>query len=216
MTNGLTTVAYMGYEPSGDLAFYKGNLICQTLHENGQVYTIKAYNPETGTLKDLFCDLNPLNFYGMASVSNDCGDETIYATNDMGNFFIVDFDNQTYSQQSIQFPADEISFWLACTNEYLGSLCTVQDLEDLQCTLLLNTNSKKDIVIYPNPAKDVIYFKNYEQIGEITIWDLTGKQIKSINKASISEIDISNLAAGIYVLKIKEGENYSIRKIIKQ
>ncbi|MFP9098771.1 T9SS type A sorting domain-containing protein [Flavobacterium sp. RHBU_24] len=216
LTNTLTTVAYMGYDPSGDLAFYKGNLICQTLHENGQVYTIKAYNPETGTLKDLFCDVNPLNFFGMVSVFNDCGDETVYASNDMGNFFIVDFDNQTYNQQPIQFPDDEIPYGLASTNEYLGSDCTPQDLEDLECALAVNSNKISDVIVYPNPAAGVLHFKNYQQVKSVTVYDVTGKQVKAINKSVVSGIDINDLAAGLYVLKIGDGENYSIRKIVKE
>lgn len=61
-------------------------------------------------------------------------------------------------------------------------------------------------IVYPNPAKDKLTFRIAENFtnSEITINDLSGKQIQTIaNVSSIENIDISSFSNGIYVFTIK-------------
>lgn len=67
------------------------------------------------------------------------------------------------------------------------------------------------ILVYPNPAEHFLFVSNSQQIRYLEIYDLSGKYI-SKKKAS-SQIDISNLGSGFYILKciLKDGNTYSFR-----
>ncbi len=79
----------------------------------------------------------------------------------------------------------------------------------------LNTNEtvlENELIIYPNPVKNILYFKN-KQIKEVTVYNILGKKILKENK---NTIDFSNLNNGIYIVKILTNENKIItKKIIK-
>jgi hypothetical protein len=216
LTHEIINVGYVGFETPGDLTFYKGNLIFQTYNDSGSIYMVKAYNLETGNLTDIMCQSFYFQLWGLTTIYDTCDSGTILASNPATELMDLDFDLQTFPTLPLQFPESEQIFGLATSNEYLGSLCTSQDLGDLNCELSIAENTANEPIVYPNPVADILHFKNYEQIKSLIIYDVTGKQVKATDKPSVSGIDISNLAAGVYVLKIETGENYSIRKIIKQ
>ena len=76
----------------------------------------------------------------------------------------------------------------------------------------------KQILVYPNPAKDNVnfVFGLYQNL-EISIYNLMGEIILSDKYKSSATIDISNLPTGTYIYKIT-GENgfYEEGKLVKQ
>lgn len=77
-----------------------------------------------------------------------------------------------------------------------------------------NNLSKNDVKIYPNPAKDFINIKSQKDINSIEIIEQSGKRI--IESKDL-EINVSQLAKGVYILKIKfSNGSSSIQKLIKQ
>jgi len=73
---------------------------------------------------------------------------------------------------------------------------------------------KKDVKIYPNPAKDFINITSKQQINSVEILDQSGKRISESKEL---KINVSNLSKGIYILKIKfSNGSSSIQKLIKQ
>jgi len=74
--------------------------------------------------------------------------------------------------------------------------------------------SKKEITLYPNPVKDILYFSN--EVSDIKISDLSGRVIKQIYTKEKS-INIEDLASGVYIITGKtEGVKTITKKIIKQ
>jgi hypothetical protein len=75
------------------------------------------------------------------------------------------------------------------------------------------------INIYPNPASNKIFIeqKQFQQC-DIILQDLLGRQLlsKKITDTRKSEIDISNLNNGIYLLTISSKQNQSTKKIVVQ
>lgn len=69
------------------------------------------------------------------------------------------------------------------------------------------------ISFYPNPAFDIVHITSEEKIA-VKVFDLNGKQI--IDKNIQHELDISELAPGIYILEIIAGKNILREKLIKQ
>ncbi|WP_336732253.1 T9SS type A sorting domain-containing protein [Chryseobacterium sp. VD8] len=87
-------------------------------------------------------------------------------------------------------------------------------------TALLATNEaaaqSKKVVLYPNPAKETVNFKNADKIKNIDVFESTGRKVKTI-KADGKEVNIFDLKSGNYYLEIalKDGTT-SFEKLIKE
>ena len=70
---------------------------------------------------------------------------------------------------------------------------------------------------YPQPATDKLYFNSSELITSVKLFNILGKQVLSF-KIQESSIAISNLAEGLYLVKIrtKKGEEKIQKLIIKR
>ncbi len=74
------------------------------------------------------------------------------------------------------------------------------------------------ISVYPNPVNNTLFIKspNKNNFASLEIFSITGKRIlHSVLKKNVMEFDVSNLAPGIYLVKISSKENNSVIKIIK-
>ncbi|EJL72584.1 T9SS type A sorting domain-containing protein [Chryseobacterium populi] len=72
------------------------------------------------------------------------------------------------------------------------------------------------IVLYPNPAKETVSFKNADKIKSVEIYESTGRKAMSV-KPNGDTISISDLKPGSYYLEIalKDG-SVSYEKLIKE
>jgi hypothetical protein len=91
--------------------------------------------------------------------------------------------------------------------------------DPLISTGINNSSTANEIKLYPNPAADMIYLvsKGLRNVT-IEIYDIRGQLLKSI-KADLqteNRISISDLANGIYIIKINDGKNVSVQRFIKQ
>jgi hypothetical protein len=83
-------------------------------------------------------------------------------------------------------------------------------------TLALNNYDINTLSVYPNPVKNTLYIKgNTKNLNRIDIININGQLVKTIN-ADFNQIDLSNLNAAIYFLKIYTNDNTSTLKLIKQ
>lgn len=80
-------------------------------------------------------------------------------------------------------------------------------------TLALNDIKKVQVKVYPNPAKSVINISSDKQIQSIGIYDMLGRLIKTETQ---NTINVSQLAKGNYLLKIKAGDQELVEKFIKE
>lgn len=77
-----------------------------------------------------------------------------------------------------------------------------------------------EIKIYPNPAKDRVYFQSKNELRnlEVRFYDILGKVIKEEKITSFSltnGMDVSNLPRGVYLVKIDDGQDVYTQKMIK-
>lgn len=70
---------------------------------------------------------------------------------------------------------------------------------------------------YPNPVIDILNIENNSVIDDVEIIDVSGKSVvfKKINDLH-SEIDLSNLSNGVYILKVKSENKQKTVKLIKK
>ncbi len=80
----------------------------------------------------------------------------------------------------------------------------------------LGNYTPDQIVIYPNPGKDEIYIQKDELVlTEIQIMDADGRLVKTINQIT-NTLPITDLAKGIYFIKLVSDENTIIKKFVKR
>lgn len=87
----------------------------------------------------------------------------------------------------------------------------------LDFTLGINEFEVNNFVVYPNPTYGMVNIHSQNsEISFVEIYDGLGKKVFK-SKSTISEIDISNLKAGIYFCRITSNDNSIIyQKIIKR
>lgn len=75
--------------------------------------------------------------------------------------------------------------------------------------------SKENPAVYPNPVSDILHVKIKEEIKSIGIFDAVGRQVKTFINPD-KQIDLKELPAGAYIIKIFTGKNSYQNKIIKK
>ena len=81
-----------------------------------------------------------------------------------------------------------------------------------------NIEQTLDFNIYPNPTNGLIAIKS-KQLNQasINVYDLNGRVLLTKNiSGTSSEINVSKLSSGIYLLKVKVENNEFIKRIVKQ
>ena len=81
-------------------------------------------------------------------------------------------------------------------------------------TASIDDESIMHISIYPNPVSDVLNISGNTTELSITIYDILGKQI--MRSRILNSLDISSLNNGIYLVEFSDGQNRTIRKLIKE
>lgn len=79
-----------------------------------------------------------------------------------------------------------------------------------------NDRESNQIGVYPNPASNAIFIKanNYSGDYEVEIYNVLGMCVQK--SATRDSIDVSNLAKGIYYIKIQRENEAIVKQIIKQ
>ncbi|GAA4304717.1 T9SS type A sorting domain-containing protein [Aestuariibaculum suncheonense] len=77
--------------------------------------------------------------------------------------------------------------------------------------------NKGTFTLYPNPAKNVVYFNTTNTISKIEVFSITGKKVLETSKFNNNAMNISSLKSGLYLLNIRDSENNTmVKKLIKQ
>jgi len=74
----------------------------------------------------------------------------------------------------------------------------------------------KKIRLYPNPAKETVYFENADKIKSVDIYESTGRKVKTV-KVDGENISVSDLKSGNYYFEItlKDGST-AYQQLIKE
>jgi hypothetical protein len=74
------------------------------------------------------------------------------------------------------------------------------------------------VIIFPNPvtSKVNIRIDNLQGMADIRVFDMYGKLVKQVRSATLNtEMDLSKLAAGIYLIRVKNGDKETMLKVVK-
>ena len=98
-----------------------------------------------------------------------------------------------------------------------GATLNLDDVSVIETAVLAVDDeiSKEAISFYPNPVKNILSYQSNEIIDEITFYNAIGQQVYQ-SKNTNSQVDISKLNSGIYLLKVKSAEKIKTYKIVKE
>jgi hypothetical protein len=74
----------------------------------------------------------------------------------------------------------------------------------------INEIDSKQISLYPNPAKDILYINGAEKFQYVEIFSIIGKSVLRIKGSN--EVDIASLASGTYIIALMDTNGTAIRK----
>ena len=121
-------------------------------------------------------------------------------------YFVLDHtSNNQYFTQDVNFDVTNVTF------NYEKQIITKGSTVTKDNNLAVNDINQKNIIVYPNPAKSFIKISGLQKSTDYEIFSIDGKFIKKGISNPDSEINISTLVKGTYVLKFN---NQSV-KIIK-
>ena len=89
-------------------------------------------------------------------------------------------------------------------------------IKALSSSLSSSENTLNKAKIYPIPADNMIYISSEEEIKEIKVFDILGKEIMSFNQNNIENFSIENLKSGVYIIKLFSLEGTENHRIIKK
>ncbi len=151
---------------------------------------------------------------GMAHSSRISEFTLIYSTDEGQTWETIENDDLL----SIGSVASAVKFNEQSADVYIGSvdLGLVKYSIDLQ-TLGLEENilANQDVIIFPNPTTDLVNVTiSGEKPKSVSLFDVTGKKLMDVYNTS--ELNLSQLSAGIYMLHITtEFGKTTIKKVVK-
>lgn len=75
-----------------------------------------------------------------------------------------------------------------------------------------------ELSVYPNPTVEIINIESNELIDDIIITDLNGRIVYTNNNINSTtfQVNLSELTRGTYLIKVTSGDDYNLKRIIKQ
>lgn len=141
-------------------------------------------------------------------------------------FFFVDnvlAHSSTFSKSVNSTPSlnlDIINFYgLSGLNGVINSYYYIDDFKvvDLAHTAVISDYEKKEISIFPNPAKDVVTINTIDNLKDILIYDMSGKIVHhEILTGTKYQFSLGALSSGIYTIQITTETETTTEKLIVQ
>lgn len=117
----------------------------------------------------------------------------------------------------IGFENDPVGQVLNATDSF-GYIDQIQILDELPALSTSNVTLENNISLSPNPAQSTfkVTTRNNVEIENVSVYTLLGKEMKNITRINSNEYSISNLASGMYVVKmIDSNGGIASKKLIK-
>lgn len=181
-----------GYAVGGEGTFLKTN-------DGGLSWTLSIVNPSS--------DLTSVNFTSadIGYINNAGG---IYKTTDGGSTWEIQTMNIPENFRQIQFGSENVGYAVTFQGIY-------KTTNGGETTAVSELNSDIHIKVFPNPSQNVIKL-NYPadvKIQNIELIDMAGKTIKSFSNPP-SSIDVSDIPAGTYLLRLTTNAGPVVKKFV--
>lgn len=128
---------------------------------------------------------------------------------------ITSNDDSCGTQSQVTFTADGTSTYYIMVEGY-GSNTGIFEMA-VTCVLSNEDFDNSNFTAYPNPVKDVLNVSYTSEISSIRVINMIGQEVisKTINATS-SQVDMSQLSAGTYIVNVAVGDAVKTLKVVKQ
>lgn len=155
------------------------------------------FNPAQGLyiyrIKDAYGD-----GWGYATYAEPAG---VWLSDVEGEFFSF----SSYVQGNSMYGPDfsQMDIYLNVTTDGDGSHVGIEDAEPVV-----------EFSVYPNPATDRLAISGVNGLNEVSVIDVTGRTVMTLG--ATNSIDVSGLAAGVYVVRIAIEQGIGMQKFVKE
>lgn len=131
----------------------------------------------------------------------------------------LSFESDSKIVQEFSFSIN--SEWNKDHLEFVAFVQNIETKEVRQATFFssnqvsIQEHEKIAMAVYPNPASNFIKISGYSDEGYIRIFSSTGKEVvAALLQDEESNIDVSNLKPGLYIIKGKAGNQHFLEKVL--
>lgn len=138
------------------------------------------------------------------------GNTTASAGKDVGEFAFYNFTSAASTTTGA--PAN------AASQEFLIDNVFVRAQADLSLSVKENVVAAQ-FSVFPNPANNVVNIANADNIlvNKVTVTDLNGRTVKNVSFDNVSnvEVNVADLASGLYIMNITSDKGTTTEKFVK-
>jgi hypothetical protein len=223
----ITQDLWVGYQNDGPNGYQMGVDDGPAIDGFGNML---RYGPGWESLLEINPELD-CNWNIAAYVKHDIADDTlvkyaIYRSDNSLPYYLRDYTDQTYylDDSAICEPLGSTHFY-KITALYINESDTCEsDFSNEEgdiCEGIDNTVESSSLVIYPNPASDMLFIESSEKLERISIFDSRGGTVEQWNGGTLEHwntgtlnIPLNGLAPGIYMVRVNAGKENVSKKII--
>ncbi len=205
-----------------------GNNSCGDGPSTSLYVTVNPFNPNCSAQFDLVADTtSPHHYFAVNNASGVPPLQYNWSWGD-GSFSTTAYPTHTYSAAGNYKICLTIIDSVGCTTTYCDSSFLQKDPNAIisvqvipQGTLGISSLLSDKIKIYPNPAKENLIIEliesNISQKTSIYIYNIQGQLCRQIiSNQSKTEVDIKDLSAGLYVVRVNNEKESFISRFVKE
>ncbi len=184
-------------------------------------YLVSPYKLDCEEITFLACaqdNTMPAEHFGVAvstTGNTDASDFTMVWEGDMtakaaGNWYYYSVDLRDYVGQDIYVAIVHFN----CTNQFM---LNVDDIMLYRTYDNVTENSASRISVYPNPTPDMVRVENEQSIDSYEVYNMAGALVLRNNvKAKNFGLDLRELPAGTYLLKMNANGKVQTQRVVKE
>ncbi len=132
-----------------------------------------------------------------------------------GGAEIISNDDACSTQSEVTFTANGTSTYYIMV-EGFGTNEGAFEL-NVSCVLSENSFDSNSFAAYPNPVKNVLTLEYSNEISSVSVFNMLGQEVLSRTiDATSTQIDMSQLNAGTYLVNVTSGDIQKTIKVVKQ
>lgn len=171
-----------------------------------------TFDDATWQALGVFSDPNATNWYNAAIVSAFSGSAAWSGNSNSWQQITYNtslFDGQPFVRLRYSFRSDV---------NLSGDGISMDDFSITGTVDIDNPENKQSLVlVYPNPAGNVLYIKTQANAPQVEVMNTSGQavMVKTVaSAAGTTQLDISSLPSGVYLVKVFDNDNVSFHKVI--
>jgi hypothetical protein len=80
----------------------------------------------------------------------------------------------------------------------------------------INSASEASLMVYPNPADQLLSIRSSVANGRVSLMDATGRIVKEQTIQTSTNMNVSDLSAGVYMLRVASENSSKVMRVVIQ